>query len=305
MFGVRLTQIDANLLIALDVLLQERHVTRAAQRLGITQSAMSQTLGRLRDILGDPILVRSGRTMVSTPRCEALAGPLRLALRDLERVFTDEAVEPSALVRSFTLTCLDTYAISLVPELFARVAAAAPGVEVTVVPYDRDRVWEQLRGGETELAITGPGELPSDMTSVPFLAERMRGVVRRGHPMLDEEVTVERYAHWPHAVFRITGRGDHVIDRHLAEHGLQRRIVGRTPYFLAAPAIVAASDLIMTVPISAARVFAKQWPLELFVPPIGAMPYQASLTWARWMDADPGHAWLREQVLDIGKTMAG
>ncbi|MEM6293156.1 MAG: LysR family transcriptional regulator [Myxococcota bacterium] len=301
---MRLSQIDTNLLVALDVLLQERHVTRAAQRLGITQSAMSQTLGRLRDILGDPILVRSGRAMVTTPRCEALAGPLRIALRDLERVFTDDAVDPGSITRSFTLTCLDTYAISLVPELFSRVAATAPGIDVTVVPYDRDRVWEQLRGGETELAITGFGEVPSDMVSVPFLAESMLGVVRRGHPLLDGELTAERYAHWPHAVFRITGRGTHAVDRHLSDRGLERRIVGRTPYFLSAPAIVAGSDLIMTVPTSAARIFAQHWALELFEPPIGPMPYQASLTWARWMDADPGHQWLREQVLEIGEAMA-
>ena len=302
---MKLSQIDTNLLVALDVLLQERHVTRAAQRLGITQSAMSQTLQRLRTIVDDPILVRSGRAMVATPRCEALSGPLRTALRDLERVFDDEELDPTTIARNFTMTCLDTYAISLVPELFGRVASTAPGVEVTVRPYDRDRVWEWLRNGDAELAITGPDEFPNDMVSVPFLAEAMYGVVRRGHPLLDGEITPERYAQWPHAVFRITGRGDHVIDRYLAEHGVQRRIVGRTPYFLSAPAIVAGSDLIMTVPTSAARVFAEHWPLELFTPPVGSMPYQAYLSWARWLDADPGHRWLREEILAIGRAMAG
>jgi len=301
---MQLHQIDTNLLVALDVLLQERHVTRAAQRLGITQSAMSQTLQRLRDILDDPILVRSGRTMIATPRCEAVAGPLRTALRDLERVFYDEDIDPQSITRGFTMTCLDTYAISVVPQLFARVASMAPAVEVTVMPYDRDRVWDWLRNGDAELAITGPDDPPSDMLSVPFLAESMLGVARRGHPLLDGEMTLERYVQWPHAVFRITGRGDHAIDRDLAERGLHRRIVGRTPYFLSAPAIVASSDLVMTVPSSAARIFAEHWSLELFTPPTGPMPYQANLSWARWMDADPGHRWLREQVLEIGQQMA-
>ena len=301
---MQLHQIDTNLLVALDVLLQERHVTRAAQRLNITQSAMSQTLQRLRDTLGDPLLVRSGRTMVATPRGESLAGPLRAALRNLELVLDDVAVAPATLARRFTVTCLDTYSISLVPALFARVAANAPRVEVEVLPYDRDRVWDRLRSGSAELAITGPDPGPSDMSATPFLQESMLGLVRQGHPLLDGELTVERYAHWPHAVIRITGRGDSLIDRLLAERGLKRRIVGRTPYFLSAPSIVVHTDLIMTVPKSAARIFAQQWPLELFVPPVGPMPYQANLAWPRWLDADPGHRWMREQVLEIGREMA-
>ena len=105
---MQLRQIDANLLVALDVLLQERHVTRAAQRLGITQSAMSQTLQRVRDTLDDPILVRSGRTMIATPRGEALAGPLREALQGLALVLDDVAIDEAKLERKFSLTCLDT-----------------------------------------------------------------------------------------------------------------------------------------------------------------------------------------------------
>jgi DNA-binding transcriptional LysR family regulator len=301
---MELSRIDTNLLVALDVLLQERHVTRAAQRLGITQSAMSQTLQRLRATLDDPILVRSGRTMVATPRGEALAGPLRAALRDLARVFDEERVDPATLDRRFSLTCLDTYGVSVVPRLFARVAEVAPGVEVEVVPYDRDRVWDRLRHGDVELAIVGPAPPPSDVAVAPFLREHMCGLVRRGHPLLDAPVTVARYAAWPHAVVRITGRGDSEIDGHLAGHGVARRIVGRTPFFLSAPAIVVHSDLIMTTPASAAVHFAQHWPLELFVPPVGVMLYTAQLAWPKWLDADPGHRWFREQMLGIGDAIA-
>lgn len=242
--------------------------------------------------------------MVATPRGEALAGPLRAALRDLERVFTTPALDPATLRRVFSLTCLDTYSISVLPRLFARVEAAAPRAEVEVLPYDRDRVWERLRGGDAELALTGPSEAPKDMTAVPFLRETMVGVVRTGHPLLDGEITPQRYVEWPHAVVRITGRGRYAIDRFLEELGLTRRIVGRTPYFLSAPAIVGASDLIMTVPASAATFFARHWPLTCFAPPIGPMPYQVQLVWPRWLDADAGHRWLREEVLAIGHAMA-
>ena len=301
---MQLHQIDTNLLVALDVLLEERHVTRAAQRLGITQSAMSQTLQRLRETLDDPLLVRSGRTMVATPRGESLAGPLRAALRNLALVLDDVTVDEATLERRFSITCLDTYSISLVPALFAQIAARAPHVEVEVLPYDRDRVWDRLRSGSAELAITNPDPGPSDMNAAPFLQESMLGLVRKGHPLLDGDLTVERYAQWPHAVVRITGRGDSLIDRLLAEQGLKRRIVGRTPFFLSAPSIVVESDLIMTVPKSAARIFARQWPLEVFVPPVGPMAYQANLAWPRWLDADPGHRWMRELVLEIGREMS-
>jgi len=132
----RLNQIDTNLLIALDVLLDERHVTRAAQRLAVTQSAMSQTLRRLRDTFEDPLLVRSGATMVPTPRARALRAPLRNALRSLEEALNlVDQFEPAQAVRQFKVACLDFYGVSLIPRLmmwpisWARSAASSASVE--------------------------------------------------------------------------------------------------------------------------------------------------------------------------------
>lgn len=299
----RLARIDANLLVALDVLLEERHVTRAAQRLGVTQSAMSQTLQRLREAIDDPILVRSGRQMVATPRAEALAAPLRAALRALDAVLGGaDDFEPAAAQRTFRLATLDTYGHTLLPPLVARLAEVGPGVDVEVVGHGTDTVWEALRGGEVELAVIGPWDAPADVVTAPLLAERMVAMVREGHPILAGPIDMAAYARWPHAVTRISGRGRYPIDLRLEAAGMARRVVARTPYFLAAPALVADSDLIVTVPRSAARAFAGRWPVRLFDPPIGgAMQYVVSLAWPQFLDADAGHRWLREVLFEIGR----
>lgn len=300
----RLGRIDANLLVALDVLLEERHVTRAAQRLGVTQSAMSQTLQRLRDALGDPLLVRSGRQMVPTPRGEAIGPALRAALRGLDAVLTGAGFDPATARRTFRLASLDAYSTNLVPRLVGRLAAAGPGLDLDVAALDVDVVWEQLRARTVELAIIGPWTPPADVEAAPLLRERLVGMVRAGHPILAGPIDAAAYVRWPHAVTRITGRGGHPIDGRLAALGLSRRVIARTPYFLAAPALVAASDLIVTVPRSAARAFAERWPVVLFEPPIGApIEYTVSMAWPNHLAADAGHRWLRSEVAAIGRAL--
>lgn len=304
--ALQLHQIDANLLVALDVLLEERHVTRASVRLGVTQSAMSQTLQRLRASLDDPLLVRSGRQLVMTPRAEAMVGPLRSALRALEHALAGPArFDPETARRSFKLAMLDVYAVSLLPRLVEVLSSVGPGSSLDVLPMQMEQLWEQLRDGSVELAIIGPQEVPRDMSSAPLIRERMVSMVRRGHPLLAKKITPKTYVRWPHAVFRITGRGTHIIDERLAALGLERRIVCRLPYFLSAPALVSQSDVIVTMPGSLASSFEAQWPVELFDPPLGPMRYEVRLVWPEFLGADGAQRWLRELVLGIGQTIPG
>lgn len=301
--ALQLHQIDANLLVALDVLLDERHVTRAAARLGVTQSAMSQTLQRLRASLEDPLLVRSGKQMVMTPRAEAVVGPLRAALRALEHALAGPApFDPVTAQRSFKLAMLDVYAVSLLPSLIEHVSAASSGTSLDVLPLQMAQLWEQLRDGSVEQAIIGPQEIPKDMSSALLIRERLVSMVRRGHPLLAKKrITPKAYVRWPHAVFRITGRGTHTVDERLAALGLERRIVCRLPYFLSAPALVGRSDVIVTLPASLASSFEAQWPVVLFDPPLVSMGYDVRLVWPRFLDADGAQRWLRRLLLDIGQ----
>jgi len=293
-----LAQIDLNLLVALDVLLAERHVTRAARRMGITQSAMSQTLQRLRDVLDDPLLVRRGTGMAPSPRAEALATPLRLALRGLERVVLEPpAFEPARSDRAFRVASFDVYGVSVLPRLFARVHQAAPRVELEVVPVVMDRVHEQLRQGEVDVALLRPREEPADIAHEPAIEEQLVSMVRADHPLLRARITAAAYVRWPHAIFRITDGGPTAVDAMLDAEGLSRHVPLRLPYFLAAPALACESDLVITLPRSAARAFERRWPVAVFVPPLPPIRYTVHMIWSRHLDADPGHRWLRSLVL--------
>lgn len=291
-----LAGIDVNLLVALDVLLEERHVTRAARRMGITQSAMSQTLQRVRELLDDPLLIRRGTVMVPSPRAEALTGPLRKALRALETtVYAVDAFEPASARTTFRVALFDVYALSLVPKLVARLSSEAPGVRLEVVPIDMGRVVEQQRNGDVDVALLVPREFPSDIDHQPLIPETMVAMARTGHPILahGRPPDLEDVVQWPHLTVRITGRGHTAVDEQLAARGSARRVRAQVAYFLAAPAVVCASDLIAAVPLTAAVAFAQRWPVALFPYPAGPLPYTVSMTWARHLDADPAQVWLR------------
>lgn len=299
-----LSTLDMNLLLALDVLLAERHVTRAAKRLNVSQSAMSQSLQRLRDALQDPLLVRSGGQMVATPRAQALAGPLKAALQTLERVISSQdAFEPAHMERSFSLSCFDTCAVTILPPLLAQLAQAGPRLSLEVSSMHAERVLDQLRAGELDVAIIGPWQVPDDINAEPLIAEHLVSMVRHDHPILSDP-SPEAYVRWPHVVFRLTHKGDTAVDYALERAGLKRRVVGATPYFLASPALVIESDLIVNVPYSVARVFVKRWPVALFEPPLDErLAYTVSMVWPAYLDADPAHRWLRGLIRQIGASL--
>jgi DNA-binding transcriptional LysR family regulator len=300
---LRLNQIDLNLLVALDTLLDERHVTRAARRLGVTQSAMSQTLQRLRETFDDPLLVRQGGRMVATPRAIALVGPLRAALHGLEAVLAEpEAFDPARDVQTFRVAAFDFYTTRLFPPLFDALAHAGPQLRVECQALDVDRIDDQLRNGTVDVAIIARPEQQSDMRSQPLFEESMSVIARRGHPALAGVLDCETYCRWPHAVFRIAGRGTHLIDDRLAERGLSRRIVGRTPYFLSAPWLASMGDLLVSVPTSLARSAAAHWPIDMRPHPLGPMGFTVSMRWPAFLDGDQPQRWFRGLLAEIAGT---
>lgn len=302
---MNLQQLDVNLLVALDILLDEAHVTRAAERMFVTQSAMSQTLQRLREALGDPLLVKVGAKMMPTPYAQSIQGPLKQALRALESALSAPQFDPQSDEYTFRLACFDTYAVTLLPALMQRVHEAGPNLFVDVYPMDVDQLWQQFRREEVHLAIVGPRPIPADVCAVPLFRERMVCLVRNTHPLAKKRtaITLDDYISWPHMVFRITGRGTNPIDEHLAEHQRARRIVGRSPSFLSAPAVAAQSDIIVTVPGSVASVFLNHWSLVAFDPPFERdNTFAVSMAWPAHLDADPAHRWLRTQLIEIAQA---
>ncbi|WP_214326599.1 LysR family transcriptional regulator [Nonomuraea sediminis] len=293
------TQPSLDLLTALDVLLEEGSVSGAAARLHLSEPAMSRTLGRIRKAMGDPILVRSGRRMVPTPRALAVQGEVRALVEAARRVFVSPAEpDPATLVREFVIMASDPVTAAIGAPLLAEVARQAPGVTLRFVPEGPGEL-RPLREGVADLQVTVLDEPDPGSHVESLITDQPVAVVRPGHPLLDGEVTPARFAAADHVVTSRRGRTCGPIDHALAALGLRRRVVGSMPTFTAAMFVVLASDLVgmaggdwlMCGAIETLGLVS--FPIPLDLPPI-----RISQAWHARYDADPAHAWLRAQVRD-------
>lgn len=286
---------DLNLLIALDTLLAEGSVAKAASRLSLSPSAMSHTLARLREATGDPLLVRAGRGLVPTPRALELA-------RDVGRVVRDGAAmlrpasdfDLSKLDRVFTLRARDGFIESFGPALIARIRREAPRVRLHFVAKS-DKESAPLRDGAIDLetgvvdAATGP-----ELRARKLFRDRWIGVVRRGHALARGKATAERYAKFGHILVARRLREDGPVDIAARAKGLARDIAVVVGNFAAALALTRDTDLIASVPDRHTR--ALRGGLHEFALPFPTKPIDVSLIWHPRLDADPAHRWLRDCV---------
>lgn len=292
---MRLAGVDLNLLTALDALLEDRHVTRAARRVGVSQPAMSHSLRRLRELLGDPLLVRTARGMEATPRAGELRPAVRAALEAAAVVLqAAPAFDPRA-ERTFTVATADQPALQLLPPLIARIAERAPGVAIQLrtVPID---ITTALAEGGLDLVIGVFGDAPAQTRTELLWADGFLSVVRRGGPDTRGPFTLARFLARPHLLVAPGGRPGSVVDDLLAQRGLARRVAVTVPHFLLAPALVAASALVWTAPATFARTVARRYPLAVRPPPLAIPAFAIAMRWHVRVDRDPGLAWLREQL---------
>jgi DNA-binding transcriptional LysR family regulator len=289
--------IDLNLLAALDVLLQERSVTRAAGRLRLSTSAMSRTLSRIRETLSDPVLVPAGRAMVLTPHAEAIAEQVRALSAGAQAVLQPPPpVDPRHMEREFTIRANEAFTQLYAAKLTAVVSAEAPGVRLRFVPKP-DKDIGPLRNGTVDLEIGVISEDGGELRAQTLYRDTYVGIVRSGHPLLDQPVTPERLCDWGHVVFaRRRGRSG-PADEALAAIGLSRRVSVIVPGFPAVIAVVSASDLLGLVPRSACLAL-PGYSITLFELPIAMPELIISQIWHLRMDADPGHRWLRAMVFE-------
>lgn len=303
---MRQTQPSLDLLIALDALLEEGSVSGAALRLHLSEPAMSRTLGRIRRAMGDPILVRSGRQMVPTPRALAVRTEVRSLVEAARRVFmSPDEPDPATLVREFVVMASDPVIASISTPLLTETARSAPGVTLRFIPEGHGDL-RALREGEADLQVTVI-EDPAPETRVELLlTDQAVGVVRPGHPLLQGAMTPERYAAAEHVIASRRGRTSGPIDQALAALGLRRRVVGTVPTFTAALLVAGSSDLVAMAGeawLSHSAVVAlglAPFPIPLELPPL-----RVSQAWHPRHDADPGHAWLREQVRQVFSSRGG
>lgn len=298
--------IDLNLLSALDALLTEGSVTRAARRLGLSSSAMSRTLARLRLATGDPLLVRAGRGLVPTPRAIALSDRVPALVRDARDVLSpqDDRLDLATLDRTFTIRANEGFVGVFAAPLVAAVTLAAPHARLRFAPKPAKEAGP-LREGTIDLEIGVLGAFAPEVRTQLLFRDRFLGAARVGHPLLSAPVTPERYASARHVVASRRGRFTGPVDAALEALGLRRRIVAVVPGFPDALRIARQSDLIALVPRSCLGEGTLSQGLVGFELPVETPEIAVSAMWHPRMDADPGHRWLRDTVVEVCRVPAG
>ncbi|WP_372873658.1 LysR family transcriptional regulator [Pseudomonas sp.] len=291
---------DLNLLITLDVLLAEGSVARAAKRLRLSPSAMSRALARLRETMGDPLLVRAGRGLVPTPRALELRERVAQLVQDAEAVLRPAAqIDLKQLVRTFTLRSSEGFVENFGPALIARIAQEAPGVRLCFMQKpDKDST--PLRDGTVDLetGVVGQDASPELRTQALF-RDRFIGVVRAGHPLSQGEVTPARYAAGGHIYVSRRGLDKGPVDEALKSLGLARQVVTMVAGFSTALALARATDLIVSVPER--HTASLRNGMHSFALPLTLAPFTVAMLWHPRMDADPAHRWLRGCLREVCK----
>jgi DNA-binding transcriptional LysR family regulator len=287
-------EIDFNLLTALDMLLAEGSVTGAARRLGLSQSAMSRTLGRLRAATGDPLLVQAGRAMVPTPRAEALRERARALTQEVRTLLSPQPAELDLahFSRTFTLRTNEGFVEAVAPRLIAA-AAVAPGVLLRFAPrLDKDT--QPLRDGRIDLDIGVVEESAPELRIQTLYRDRLVGVARSDHPLLQGQITAEAFAACRRVVTMKRGRDPGPVDQALTLLNARDGVAALVPSFPAALAIAKQSGLVTLLPSA----FLPALPdgLVSFPLPVATPEIVVSLLWHPRFDADPGHRWLRDLV---------
>lgn len=298
--------VDLNLLVALDALLAERSVTAAARRLGLSPSAMSRTLARLRAATGDQLLVQAGRTLVPTPYAEELGGRVPALAREAQAVLRPATgrLDLAALDRTFTLRAGEGFVDLLSGPLAAAVIQAAPHVRLRFAPKP-DKDAQALRDGSIDLEIGVVGPSAPEVRTQLLFRDRFIGICRVGHPLLaGDGVTAERYAACRHVVASRRGEAFGPVDEALARLGLTRDVVLVVPAYTNALQVAYNSDLVALAPrLSLGNALtsnrAADAGLQGFDLPVPTPEIAISAQWHPRMDGDPAHRWLRQTVTAV------
>ncbi len=285
-------------LVALDLLLSTRSVTRTAQQLGVSQSAMSHRLKRLREAFGHPLLVGARGGLVLTPRAEAIAEPLRHALADLRAAaLRGAAFDPATEQRTLTVAMNDYGELVALPHALSLLAKEAPGLVIQTEP-DGDLA-ARLGRGSIDLAVTIAGELAPSLRHKRIGRERYAVALRAGHPALAggrKRLSLATYCQLDHLVVMPRGLPGSHVDAALAARGLSRRVAVRVPHFVSAPFLVASSDLVTTLGEPLLRAASEFAALAILPPPLPLPTTDLVMVWHERTHASPVHALFRRIV---------
>lgn len=309
--GFDLRGVDLNLLVVLQALLEERHVTRTAHRVALSQPATSNALRRLRRLLNDPILVRNGNSMELTPRGEQIREPLRHALESLRAALEDPGpFTPARFGGILRIAATDHGMIVLLPRLQEIVAKEAPGLSLRFKAIGVLADIGLSRTDGTDLAIgTFTRRLPSALRRKALFKDDLTCLLRSGHPALsngsdDGALDMNAFLGYPHLKVGIIPDDPGAVGAALAKVGLERIVACELPSFLAAPFIVQRTDLIVVLPCRLVHMFSHLLDLQMRRPPIDLGSFTTEMVWDSRFDGVPAHAWLRSRIIDIAGGLA-
>ncbi|AVR07460.1 LysR family transcriptional regulator [Burkholderia thailandensis] len=297
---------DLNLLIALDALLEEGSVVGAARRMNLSPPAMSRTLARIRETVGDPIFVQAGRKMVPTPRALALRGAVRETVERASQLLAPSAeVDLRTLDKQFNVRANDIFVGTHGGRLLEEMERGMPRAMLRFTPEENDVDDDALRSGRIDLFISASRRLGPEIRVQPLFTTAFVGLARSDHPIFDDHITPERFARWPHIGVSRRGKSSGPIDAALGELGLKRRVVLVVPTPYAAVFALQASDLILPLPehlaLGAMQAGLGVRTFELPVPLETVLITQA---WHPRFQSDPAHQWLRRVVRGLCTGMA-
>ena len=294
-----LPSVDFNHLRALHVLLEEASVGRAANRLGITSPAASNALRKLRDLMGDPLLVRSGRAMVRTPLAEKLRAPAAAFVRAADSLMRKRTSDFDATTwrGTFSLLTSDYVYLMLVDRLERCLRRRAPGVDLEIGAVRNDDTgWLRQNEG---IAITPVRVTNADINRVPLFREHMVVTMRAGHPMSDQPMTLERYCQLSHVLVSLRGQSGSMMDGLLAQTGHARRVARTVPTLSLAAHVVASSDFVCTFPASFVRTVGTQYGLVTRPLPVDLPAFDFYMSWHRRHDVSPVHSFMRQLLSEV------
>jgi DNA-binding transcriptional LysR family regulator len=298
---VDIAGLDLNLLVVLEALLEKRSVTKAARQVGLSQSALSSALGRLRVTFGDALFVRSSAGMLPTPRALELEPELRLAMASVRRVMTPGGFDPSAAKVKFRIATGDYAELLMLPPLLEALARSAPSASLTVTPVAANPI-SRLEDGSSDVVVAPFLEASAQVEVDALFDDGFVCAIRHAHPATRSRLTLHRFARLRHLLVSPEGEGVAYVDHRLAREGLSREVAVRVPHFSVAEPLLASSDLVATLParlveqMDARRISSVRPPFET-----GRFTMRAA--WHRRTLASPAHRWFRSLVAEVAAKL--
>ena len=296
---MNLKGLDLNLLVALDVLLRERSITRGGERLGLSQSAMSGALARLREYFSDPLLVPVGRSLMLTPLAEGLSDPVGRILHEIQDTISTRAqFDPAQSDRRFSIMASDYAFTAFMPQLFARIETEAPGVTLQLRQLSPN--WhEELNRGHIDFLIVPERYALANHPSVPIFEDDFRCVAWSGNKAIGKELTLEQYLALGHVVVELSGVQEASFDEwFLKSQGHVRRVEIVAPTFALVPQLVVGTGRVATIWTRLAQMATAHLPLKTLPLPIDIPAFKEVLQWPVQRDAEPGNMWMRKVLQD-------